>query len=48
MVISRITVTGIEGADFRRGSPVTPEVVRAVQEVVREIESELAASGRGV
>lgn len=38
--LEKLTIIGIEGIDFRRGSPVTPSVVRAVQEVAHEIVTE--------
>jgi len=40
---ARLRVFGIEGKRFELGSEVTPEVERAVEEVVRRIAADLAA-----
>jgi hydrogenase maturation protease len=40
------TIIGIEGANFARGSPVTPSVAGAVHEVVDEIVNELEGGGQ--
>jgi len=38
-----VTVYAVEGACFRPGGPVTPEVEKAVPEVARQVREELAA-----